>query len=280
MPVTVKASEFGKYRLLHPIGQGSMGTVYKAFASNGLLVAIKVCALDEGWDEASRRAVGKMFETEAAIGRLLRDPNILQVLDTGTVSGVPYLAMQFIEGARTLRPYTRTGALLPVKRAIHIAACCARGLAQAHRVGVVHRDVKPDNIFLTTDCVPKIGDFGIAQLARSDITQVTGVAGSPRYMAPEQALDQDVSPQTDIYSVGVVLFELLTGSPVFKATGISKLLTKIVTMKPPSLTNFRDDLPPGLDELLLRSLEKSPDARQRSADVLADELLTIHSCIR
>jgi serine/threonine protein kinase len=255
-------AKLGKYEVRGIIGRGAMGVVYLADDPFGAReVAIKV-GPPAGSDDASRLS-HKLFFNEARLAGLLDHPNILKVYDAGEEEGRPYMVLEYVKNARTLRPYCQPDSLLPLRQVAEIAYKCARALDYAHRSGVVHRDIKATNILLTPDDDVKIGDFGIARHLHSDTTQVLGMLGSPRYMSPEQASEEDVDHQSDIYSLGVVLFELVTGHPPFEAESLSRLVYKILHEDPLRPRDLRPDLPAALEAVILKALQK--DRRQRFA---------------
>jgi tRNA A-37 threonylcarbamoyl transferase component Bud32 len=262
---------FGKYEVLDVIGQGAFGTVYVGhdpFA--GRKVAIK--AARSAPSEESSRLSQRLFFNEARLAGLLDHPNILAVHDAGEEDGVPYLVMDFVDGARTLKEFCGHERLLPVRGVVEILFKCARALEYAHRMGVVHRDIKPSNILLTRDGDVKIADFGIAQRAQSDTTQVLGMVGSPRYMSPEQALEGEITGQSDIYSLGVVMFELLTGRPPFHGENLSRLIQAILNDPPPRPRELRADVPEALEAIILKALAKDRAERYASGGDLAADL--------
>lgn len=209
----------GKYEILGVAGRGGMGTVFighDPFIDRR--VAIKVCPVVNP-DDTDSRLTRKMFFNEAQSAGVLDNPNILRVFDAGEVDGDPYIVMEYVEGAETLKDYCKPQKIIPVAQAVRIFHQCAKALDHAHRRGVTHRDIKSANIMLNAEGEPKIGDFGIAQRAVSDSTQVMGMFGSPTYMSPEHARDDDLTHQTDLYSFGVVMYEVLAGRPPFRARG-------------------------------------------------------------
>ena len=261
----------GKYKVLGVAGRGGMGTVYighDPFIDRK--VAIKVCPVGDPTDSSSRLA-RKMFFNEAQSAGVLDNPNILRVFDAGEVDGDPYIVMEFVEGAETLKDYCTPERLIPIDKALVIFHQCAKALDYAHRRGVTHRDIKSANIMLNSEGDAKIGDFGIAQRALSDQTQVMGMFGSPTYMSPEQARDDDLTPQTDIYSFGVVMYEVLAGRPPFRARGFSGLLNKILNEDPPPISEFHPDVPDALMSIVTRAMSKqTADRYQTGAEIAAD----------
>ncbi|MEM7251166.1 MAG: serine/threonine-protein kinase [Pseudomonadota bacterium] len=266
--------KIGKYQIQEVAGRGNMGTVFRAFDPyQDRTVAIKLCTVGEATDsEATVAFYRRMFFNEAHTAGALSHENILEVYDAGEEAGYPYIVMEYVENARTLNEYCRTDNLLPIDRVVEIGYRCAKALDYAHRRGVVHRDIKPTNILLTIDGMVKIGDFGIAQQAASEATHVLGVVGSPRYMSPEQAREDVVSSQTDLYSLGVVLFELLTGHPVFSARNLGTLMQQILTKTPSEVHSLRQDVSPSLNDVVMRCLAKSLDSRYLTGSELAGAL--------
>ncbi len=265
-------AKVGKFEILGLLGQGSMGTVYLAHDPyRNHKVAIKVCKLDN-----SDRIGHKLFFNEARSAGSLHHPGILGVLDAGDDSEGPYLVLEYIANAKPLTGHCRADGLLPLPQVVAILFRLAKALDYAHRHGVIHRDIKPANILLTQELTPKICDFGVARRTQSDTTQILGVFGSPRYMAPEQALDAPIGPQTDLYSLGVVMFELLTGQAPFIAAGFSQLLKKLMHETPPCLHQIRPELPPSLDCIMQRALQKSPQDRYPSGKAMAADLALVY----
>ncbi len=273
--------KLGKYEILGVAGRGGMGTVYVGhdpFIDRK--VAIKVCPVGDE-DDTEARLARKMFFNEAQSAGVLDNPNILRVYDAGEVGGDPYIVMEYVEGAQTLKDYCTPEKRLPLESALRVLHQCAKALDYAHRRGVTHRDIKSANIMLNAEGDAKIGDFGIAQRNVSDQTQVLGMFGSPTYMSPEQARDDELTHQTDLYSFGVVMYEVLAGRPPFRARGFSGLLNKIMNEDPPPLAELRPDLPERLVEIVGRAMEKSLDRRyETGAEVAADISLVIESLKR
>jgi len=264
-------AKLGKYEVLEVIGRGAMGTVYLGYDPfAGRQVAIKVGTVPTSAEAA--RLSHRLFFNEARLVGLLKHPNILAVWDAGEDEGRPYVVMQFIEGARTLKDHCDAGELLPLRQVVEIAFKCARALDYAHRAGVIHRDIKSSNILLTRDGDVKIADFGIAKRLHSDTTQVLGMIGSPRYMSPEQALEEEVTNQTDLYSLGVVMYELLTGRLPFQAEELSRLIYKVIHEEPPRPRDIRADLPEPLESIVLKALRKDRRERYAMGNELAADL--------
>ena len=270
--------KFGKYHVVGLAGRGNMGIVYLGydpFADRD--VAIKVSVIKEHLENTAARLARKLFFNEAHMAGLLDHPNILKIFDAGEENGEPYIVMEYVEGGDTLVPYCEPSGLLPIPRVAEIVATCARAIDYAHRQGVIHRDIKPSNIMLTTDGDVKIGDFGVAHRPLSDTTHVLGIVGSPRYMSPEQVQEDKVTGQTDLYSLGVVMFELLTGQPPFGGQNLSRLIHQIAHESAPSVQDLRPELPPALEDILKSALAKDPAHRYSSGIEFASDLAGLFS---
>jgi serine/threonine protein kinase len=271
-------SKIGKYEIKALAGKGSIGSVYLGYdPADKREVAIKVCHLPNDADAERRRRARKSIHNEAHCAWVLRHPNIVQIYDDGEDDGEPYIVMEYIEGGETLRSYTSRQNLLPVESILQILYKCAKALDYAHRKGVIHRDVKPTNVMLTPSGEVKIADFGLAYSAGSSTTQLTGILGSPRYMSPEQVQEGEVSSKTDLYSLGVVAYELLAGRTPFNSNNVSRLVRQILKEPAPSIRQLRADVPPKLDEILQRAMRKKPDERHGSGQELAADLVCVVS---
>jgi serine/threonine protein kinase len=270
--------KIGKYEVHKCVGRGSMGVVYAGhdpFADRK--VAIKVCSIQDENESQSSRLAKKLFFNEAHTTGSLDHPNILSVLDAGEDNDQPYIVLEFLDGGDTLKGYIDKDNLLSVERTVEILFQCAKALDYAHRRGVIHRDIKATNIMLTADGRVKICDFGIAQYSAGDQTQVMGLLGSPRYMSPEQAREEDVTSQTDIYSLGIVAYELLTGKAPCDATGLSKLIHQILHENPTPMRDLRPEISPQLEQIVAKALAKDLDTRYKSGQEMAAELAGVFS---
>jgi eukaryotic-like serine/threonine-protein kinase len=256
----------GRYKILRVIGRGAMGIVYEAIDPDiDRVVAIKTINLMLSPEEMAQYEARFKQEIKAA-GRL-NHPNIVTIYDVGKTDNMAYMAMEFISGCE-LKDLLKEGHALPVEVALDIVAQAAEGLAFAHSRDIIHRDVKPANIMLLENedgIVAKITDFGIARMPASAVKTMTGmVMGSPRYMSPEQVVGKHLSARSDIFSLGVVLYEALTGVAPFESDTISSIMyqTVHVAQQPPSSLN--PQLGPELDALIAKALAKSPDDRIES----------------
>ena len=271
----------GKYVVINEVGQGSSGRVYLSHDPYyGRDVAIKVYNNEPGEDEQKARVTRKMFFNEAQMMGRLQHPNILPIYDAGEEGGSYYVVTEHIHGARTLAAYCKPDNLLRVDDVVEIIFKCAKALHYAHSRGVIHRDVKPSNIMLTLDNDVRIIDFGIALVKDSDVSRIEGIAGSPSYMSPEQVQSAEITAQSDLYSIGAVTYELLTGFRPFRANSLSKLLHQIVYATPPPIHTLRSDISEELEELVARSLQKKPEDRFANGLELAGKLTQVFQTLR
>ena len=272
------AEKVGKYELVERLASGSMGTVYSAHDPfTNRLVALKLAHPQYTDESANARKFRKLFFNEAHAAGLLDHPNILRVFDADMDGSSCYLVMELIEDAGTLDSYCTPENLLPAREVIGIVYKIAKALDYAHRQGVIHRDIKPSNILLTRDRDIKLADFSVAMITRADSihTQFTGVLGSPLYMSPEQINDQTISGRSDIFSLGTLMYQLLTGTHPFNAQSLIAINQKISNDEPPPLGEYRRDLPQELDYTLGRMLKKNPDERYATGLDLAADLALI-----
>ena len=273
--------KIGKYVIINKVGKGSTGTVYLSHDPYYRRdVAIKVYNIEEDSDADRARVSRKMFFNEAHMVGMLQHPNIMPIYDAGEEDGKYYVVTEHVQGARTLAAYCRPDNLLRVDDVVEIIYKCAKALHYGHGRGVIHRDIKPSNIMLTIDNDVRIIDFGIAICADADVSRIEGIAGSPSYMSPEQIQSEDLTPASDIYSLGAVLYELLTGFRPFRANNLSKLLHQIVYATPPPIHTYRDDLPEDLEQVVAMTMQKEPAKRCASGNVLAAQLTRVHQDLR
>lgn len=267
--------KLGKYEIEEEIGRGSMGVVYRAYDPYiDRAVAVKVALAEALRDKDTGERFRKMFFNEAHTAGLLRHPNILDIFDAGVDDDLCYIVMELVADGGTIRPYCRPDRLFPLNDAAEIIFKCAKALDYAHRQGVIHRDIKPSNILLTHDRDVKIADFSIAHAARADMSQTMpmGFVGSPRYMSPEQVHEDEITTQTDIFSLGIVAYELVTGHHPFGGETFSSLVHKIVNEEPAPMQNFRSDVPEILENIIRRALEKTVARRYRMGLDFASDL--------
>ena len=262
----------GRYKVLKELGRGAMGLVYLGKDPTiQRFVAIKTMRLDQIDSDDKLQDVKARFFREAESTGRLSHPNIVTIYDAGEENDLGYIAMELIEGT-PLKQWARKPHLMPVNEVLLTVATVADALDYAHQQGVVHRDIKPANIMLTKDRVVKVMDFGIAKMASSSKTQTNIVLGTPTYMSPEQISGKKVDGRSDIFSLGVVLFELLTGQLPFTADNLSAVLFSIAHHPHPAIQTLRQDLPPMVQEIVDRALQKELPHRYRRAEEFAVEL--------
>jgi eukaryotic-like serine/threonine-protein kinase len=270
----------GKYDIINEVGQGSSGRVFLSHDPYyGRDVAIKLYNIEHE-DEQKARMTRKMFFNEAQMMGRLQHPNILPIYDAGEENGSYYVVTEHVHGARTLVAYCKPDNLLRVDDVVEIVFKCAKALHYAHSRGVIHRDVKPSNIMLTLDNDVRIIDFGIALVTDSAVSRIEGIAGSPSYMSPEQVQSAEITPRSDLYSLGAVVYELLTGFRPFRANNLSKLLHQIVYATPPPIHTLRADISEELEELVARALRKDPEQRFQNGLELAGTLTQVYQKLR
>jgi hypothetical protein len=254
---------FGEYRLLEPLGRGGMASVYRAERRSDL-VALKrpLATLLDNPEFLDR------FQREAEIGRTLNHPTIVRILERGEVEGVPYFTMELVAGETLMAWQSREGAAAP-RFAAQVVVQVAEALDYAHGKGVVHRDLKPSNIMLLPDGSVRVMDFGIARAARfGTLTATSAFLGTPHYVAPEMIDGPGAEPRSDLYALGVVFFELLTGARPFDADTPFAILKKHCLEEPPAPSRIRPGVPPELDRIVLQLLRKSPEDRPAGAEAL------------
>ena len=264
-------SQLGRYEVISELGQGAMGVVYKA--RDPLIdrvVAIKTINLGLALDEKEEYE-GRFYQEARAAGRL-NHPNIVTIYDVGKSGSIAYIAMEFLQG-KELRDLLREERNLPVEQTVDIVAQVAEGLAYAHQHGIVHRDIKPSNIMLIRDGRIKITDFGIARMASSAVHTQTGmVLGSPKYMSPEQVLGKVIDRRSDIFSLGVMLYEMLTGVSPFVGENVNAIMYQTLNLVPPPPSTLNASVPDMLNFIVAKALAKGVEDRYQNAQDLAKDL--------
>jgi predicted Ser/Thr protein kinase len=265
----------GRYRIVSEIGRGAIGTVYRA-VDPVLERPIAIKTLNADLPEEIVAEMKARFVREAKAAGRLNHPNIVTVYDADVAGDVAYIAMEYLEG-ESLQQLLRSGAGLSFGRIAEIVAQAAEGLDYAGRFGIVHRDIKPANIMIAASGVAKITDFGLARVPASSMTQAGSILGSPKYMSPEQIQEQPVDPRADIFSLGVVLYEMLAGKTPFERPDLDvfALLDRIVKEPAAPLETQRAGLPRGIDAILERALAKQPAQRFQRAGDLARRLRAV-----
>jgi serine/threonine-protein kinase len=265
-------ASLGRYKILKELGRGAMGLVYLGKDPTiQRFVAIKTMRLDQLDEPDKVQEVKARFFREAESAGRLSHPNIVTIYDAGEQDELGYIAMELVEG-QSLKERSRKPNLMPLPELVQTLASVADALDYAHQQGVVHRDIKPANIMITKDRLVKVMDFGIAKVVSSSKTQTDIVLGTPTYMSPEQIAGKKVDGRSDIFALGVVLFELLTGQPPFTADNLSALLFAIAHHPHPDLQSLRQDLPPMFQEVINRAMQKELPQRYRRAGELAQDL--------
>ena len=266
----------GRYEIVAELGKGAMGVVYRA--RDPLLdrtVAIKT--VNMSLDESEMAEYEARFYQEAKAAGGLNHPNVVTIYDIGKSGNVVFMAMEYLEG-RELRTFVAAGSPLAPGRAVEIAAQVADGLAYAHSHGVVHRDVKPANIMILASGFAKITDFGIARLRTAGVQTQTGVVlGSPRYMSPEQVAGKRAEPRSDVFSLGVILYEMLTGKAPFTGEDVTSIMFQILNFVPPPPSTVNPSIPPVLDFIVAKALAKATGDRYADAAEFARDL---HDCAK
>jgi len=267
-----------RYQVVQKLGAGAFGTVYKAKDRVlGRMVAIKTIRLEGlaasgvGIEELVQR-----FQQEAQVSAQLRHPNIVTIYDVGEFEGMSYLAMEFIEGTG-LDHVIKAEHRLPIERAASIAAQVADALSFAHEHNIVHRDIKPANIMIEVGDRVKVTDFGIAKItnASESLTATGSLLGTPSYMSPEQARGQGLDGRSDLFAVGSVLYEMVTGTKAFKGESITGLIFKIITEQPQPIQDLDPRVPERMVQVIQRALQKDPAARFQTGREMVEALLPL-----
>ncbi|MCG8435878.1 MAG: serine/threonine-protein kinase [Gammaproteobacteria bacterium] len=265
--------KLGKYTILKELGRGSSGIVYLA---NDPLeereVAIKVYYSSAQLDPSQQKIQRKLFFNEARLAGKLDHPNILPIHDAGEEEGRRYVVMSYLEDSQPLSTHCNKDNLLPFRKAVEVFFTTAKALDYAHRNGVVHRDIKPANVMLNSRGQVMIVDFGIAKNAKEHSTRITGIVGTPRYMSPEQVRSEDVTNQSDLFSLGVMMYELLTGLRPFLGDNLPALTHQILNIDPIKIGQYRADTPDILNKIVMRCLKKEKKTRYKTGMDIAGDL--------
>jgi eukaryotic-like serine/threonine-protein kinase len=258
----------GRYRIQRKLGAGGMADVYLAEDQElGRRVAIKILNSRHGNDDQFI----ERFRREAKNAAALNHPNIVSIYDRGEAEDTYYIAMEFLDG-RTLKELVISRGAAPVNVAVEYARQILSALRFAHRHGIVHRDIKPHNVLVDSEGRVKVTDFGIARAGTSQMTETGSIVGTAQYLSPEQARGGEVDPRSDLYSLGVVLYELLTGKTPFDGETPVEIAMKHLSDTPEPPSRLRPDVPRELDMVVLRALAKNPDDRYQSADEMEADL--------
>ncbi len=273
----VPGSKFAsRYEVKEILGEGGMGTVFKAVdAELGEVIAIKTLRKDF---LSSEPTALERFKSEIRLARRISHRNVVRTHDLGENSGIYYITMEYVEG-KSLKELIKAKGRLPLAITLSVGKQLARALEVAHEQGVIHRDIKPQNMVVEPDGVLKVMDFGIARLAtrqpESGVTQAGTAIGTPEYMSPEQLAGKDIDARADIYAAGCVLYECLTGRPPFQAETPYQLVAKLLEETAPSPRSINPEVPPALDALIMMALAKEASGRPQTALILHDRLAQI-----
>jgi len=264
--------KIGKYEIQSILGKGAMGIVYKALDPDiDRQVAIKTIRFDLASEETDNEEIMQRFIREAQAAGKLTHPNIITIFDVGREKDLTYIVMQYIEGP-SLQRLIAHGEKFTVPEVTKLMEQVCSGLDFAHQHGIVHRDIKPGNILLDKNRRPYICDFGVARVDTSTLTQSGTAVGTPSYMSPEQVMGKKVDKRSDIFSVGCILYEFLTGRRPFEAESITTVIYKIINEEPPSINEVKKGLPAGFAKVIGKALAKDPNDRYQNCNQLADDL--------
>lgn len=263
----------GRYQVEKELGRGAMGVVYLGRDPEiGRMVAIKTMALSRESTPEARAEVRERFFREAEAAGRLNHPNIVTIYDAGEEQDLAYIAMEFLGGG-DLGTYAKPGNLLPLSRLLGIAARVAEALAYAHRQNVVHGDIKPANIMWEPDTdTVKVTDFGFARITDSSKTRTGVVLGTPSYMSPEQLAGGKIDGRSDLYSLGVALYQLACGKLPFEGESLAQLLFRIANEPPANILGLRPGLPPSVAQVIHKAMTKEPRERYRDGEEMGRAL--------
>ncbi len=262
----------GKYPVVKKLGDGATSEVflcYDPFAERD--VAVKVVFEDrllEGSDQG--KLTKKLFITEASLAGKMQHPHIVQIYDAVSTPDMSYIVMEYVPGG-TLERFCEKDTLLPINKVVEIIFKCSRALDFAHKLGVTHRDIKPANILITGETNIKISDFGAALMATGDQTQISGI-GSPAYMSPQQIKEHPLNQQTDIYSLGVVMYQMLTGTLPFQASNNFSMMYQITNVEPPLPSSYRKEVPLAIDKIVRTAMQKDLERRYQNWEEFSRDL--------
>jgi len=268
-------SKIGKYEIAGMLGKGASGLVYKGFdpfVRREVAVKIALQLSQEPQHLGGKDATVSNFFTEARAAGMLNHPNIVALYDAGMEVDLCYIVMEYIDGDTLLPWCRRSGPRMPLERALDLLCKCAKGLDYSHSKGVLHRDIKPSNIMITSDGVPKIMDFSIAEINERKAEDGMNAVGSPLYMSPEQVMRQSLGPTSDLYALGAVAYQLLTGETPFFSPHLPGLFAAIRNQPAPTVDSKRADIPRDVSNIIARLLAKKPADRYQSGKDLASDL--------
>src|SRR6202049_5252469 len=278
VPMTTLAKA-GRYEIVGELGRGAMGVVYTATDPvTGRTAAVKTIKLSAEGTGLTRPELLARFQTEARAAGLLTHPNIVVVFDAGEEDGLYYITMELVEG-KSLQALLDDGHAFPLPRVLRIMDQTCSALQFAHERNVVHRDIKPANLMLTPDDTVKVTDFGTAKILQFGTAQTAHVMGTPSYMSAEQAKGKPVDGRSDIFSLGVILYDLMTGEKPFPGQNITTVIYKIINEEPIPPRSLDSSIHPGLSAVISRALSKDPAARYQSCHELLTALKNFHEMV-
>ncbi len=264
--------KIGKYDILSILGKGAMGIVYKALDPDiDRKVAIKTIRFDLASEETDNEEIMQRFMREAQAAGKLTHPNIITIFDVGREEDLTYIVMQYIEGP-SLQRLIAQGEKFSIPDVVKLMEQVCNGLDYAHQNGIVHRDIKPGNILLDNNKRPYICDFGVARVDTSTLTQSGTAVGTPSYMSPEQVMGKKIDKRSDIFSIGCILYEFLTGRRPFEAESITTVIYKIINEEPPAISEIKKGLPAGFEKIINKALAKDPNERYQNCKQLIEDL--------
>jgi len=258
-----------RYTIIEEIGHGGMGRVYKAIdRSLGITVAIKIIRPEY----ASNPRVVELFKQETVLARSITSENVVRIHDLGEAENTKYISMDFVEG-QNLRDLIHSSGSLTISTAVKFGQQICSGLAAAHKEGIIHRDLKPSNIMIDKTGRVRVMDFGLAKtIDREGAPGVRSVVGTPEYLSPEQARGEKLDQRTDIYALGLILYEMVTGRPVFEAESLTEYIKKHCEINPEPPSRWNHMVPAGLDSIILRCLKKDRNERYQTAEEVCQAL--------
>jgi serine/threonine-protein kinase len=270
--VSQSKPSLGRYEILEELGRGAMGIVYKGRDPKlNRVTAIKTIRFTDDFDEEQAAKIREQFYREAEVVAKLSHPNIVTIFDVGEDLDLSYLAMEYLEG-ESLEAFARKDNLMPIRKGIDVAAQVCDALAYAHNHGIVHRDIKPANIMILKNGLVKVTDFGIARATASSKTRTGVIKGTPYYMSPEQISGMKVDGRSDIFSLGIVFYQLLTGELPFGGENLAAIMYQITTVDPEPPTKHNPKIYKAAVAILNRALEKSLESRYQNAKQMGDHL--------
>lgn len=264
----------GKYPVIKVLGEGATSVVYLCNDPfNSRDVAVKVVSTEAFDDPARGKLFKKLFVNEASLAGKLQHPHIAQIYDAVAEDALSYIVMEYVDGG-TLEKFCAQDNLLTIERIVEMVFKCSRALAFAHSMGITHRDIKPANILYAGGTDVKITDFGAALIATAETTQISAI-GSPAYMSPQQVKEHPLDHRTDIYSMGVVMYHLLTGRLPFQASNNFSLIYQITNLDPPPPTTFRPEVPASVENIVRRAMARDLDDRYPDWEVFSLDLAEV-----